>query len=258
MGLVAVYGWYAYAAWYNGQHGGHYTFNDLWPIWGMDPATRQLAWDVGRRILVFQVFDTSVWVLIGIAFTALVANFRKLPGQLILLNFFLLLGSVLYILFWFQALNNHDYYFINPMITLAVLLVSFLWMIKRHYPELLQARWSRWAMVALLAFNVAYTAQNMRMRYDTSGTMTAQDLWPIYHEAELAHWNGLNYWSLEPVGAYPAGFARLGDQAGRPGDLRGRPDDRRLLPVHGQPWVEQLWQPPERTRLDGHVRRERC
>ncbi|MBK6894947.1 MAG: hypothetical protein IPH00_17930 [Flavobacteriales bacterium] len=69
-------------------------------------------------------------------------------------------------------------------------------MLKQHYPELLQARWSRWAMVALLAFNVAYGAEHADARYDTSGTMTAQDLWPIYHEAELAHWNGLNYWSL--------------------------------------------------------------
>jgi hypothetical protein len=85
------------------------------------------------------------------------------------------------------------------MITLAVLLVSFLWMLRRNYPELLHARWSRWAMLVLLAFNVAYAAQNMRMRYDTSGTMTADDLWPIYHDAELAHWNGVNYWSLEPM-----------------------------------------------------------
>ncbi|MCB0778906.1 MAG: glycosyltransferase family 39 protein [Flavobacteriales bacterium] len=199
MSLVAVYVWYAYAAWYNGQHGGHYTFNDLWPIWGMDPTERLQAWDVGRRIVVFQVFDTSVWILIGVAFTALTTKVRRLPRQVIVLNALLLVGTVLYVLFWFHALDNHDYYFINPMVTLAVLLVSFLWMVKRSYPELLHARWSRWAIFTLLAFNVAYTAQNMQMRYDTSGTMTADDLWPIYHDAELAHWNALSYWSLENV-----------------------------------------------------------
>ena len=60
------------------------------------------------------------------------------------------------------------------MITLAVLLVSFLWMLRRNYPELLHARWSRWAMLVLLAFNVAYAAQNMLMRYDTSVTITGR------------------------------------------------------------------------------------
>ncbi|MBS1942369.1 MAG: glycosyltransferase family 39 protein [Bacteroidetes bacterium] len=198
-GLLAVYAWYVYAAWYNGVHGGKYTFNGLWPLWGMEPAEKLQAWNVGRRIVVFQVFDTSVWILIGVAFTALAANIRKLPEQLALLNAALLVGTVLYILFWFHALDNHDYYFINPMITLVALLVSSLWYVKHFSPGVFQARGARWAMFALLAYNTAYTAQNMRMRYDTSGTMTPKDLWPIYHDAELAHWNALSYWSLENV-----------------------------------------------------------
>ncbi|MEO7080649.1 MAG: glycosyltransferase family 39 protein, partial [Flavobacteriales bacterium] len=198
IGLLAVYAWYAYAAYYNDLHRGKYTFNDLWPIWSMSAAERSATWDFGRNILVFQIFDTSVWLFCGSALTALLANVRRLNAQVILLNLLLLIGTVLFTLFWFNAVNNHDYYFINPIITLIVLLVSFLWMLRKHYPELLEARWSRWAMVALLAFNVAYAAQNMQMRYDTSGTMTADDLWPIYHDAELAHWNGLSYWEVEP------------------------------------------------------------
>ncbi len=208
-GLAAVFAWYGYAAWYNDLHGGKYTFNGLWPIWEMSATERLQAWNVGRRIVVFQVFDTSVWALIGIAFTALAVNIRKLPGKVILLNALLLAGAVVYTLFWFHALDNHDYYFINPMVALAVLLVSFLWVINRNYPELLKARWSRWAMFTLLAFNVAYAAQNMQMRYDTSGTMAADDLWPIYHDAELAHWNGLSYWSLEPYTKIQQGLREL-------------------------------------------------
>lgn len=80
----------------------------------MGPKERLQAWDVGRRIVVFQVFDTSVWVLMGVAFTALAANVRKLPEQVILLNALLLAGTVLYILFWFHALDNHDHYFSTP------------------------------------------------------------------------------------------------------------------------------------------------
>lgn len=212
-GLLTVYAWYAYAAWYNGVHGGKYTFNGLWPLWGMEPADKLQAWNVGRRIVVFQVFDTSVWILIGVAFTALAANIRKLPGQLVLLNAALLVGTVLYILFWFHALDNHDYYFINPTITLVALLVSFLWMVQRNWPGLLKDRWSHWAMSALLAFNVAYAAQNMQMRYDTSGSMTADDLWPIYHDAELAHWNALSYWSLENVVHIQSALRALGIHA---------------------------------------------
>lgn len=198
-GLVAVYAWYAYAAAYNDRHGAKYTFNDLWPIWDMTPLAREWAWTVGSDIIVFQVFDTSVWLLMGVALVSLVADLRRVPWQVSLLLATLLLGSVLYLLCWFNALDNHDYYFINPMVTLAVLLAAFLWSLARHYPELLNARWSRWSMAALLLFNTAYTAQNMAMRYDTSGTMSARKLLPIYHEAELRYWNDLGFWGMDDL-----------------------------------------------------------
>lgn len=216
IGFLAVYAWYAYAAWYNGQHGGKYTFNNLWPIWDMDPAARREAWDIGRHIVVFQIFDTSVWALFAVALGALLVKVRALPKQVVVLNALLFVGTVMFVLFWFPALNNHDYYFINPTITLAVLLVSFLWVLKRNYPKIWNGRWARLAMAGLLAYNVAYTAQNLQMRYDTSGTMSAGELWPIYHEAELPHWNGLNYWSLEPVVHIQPALRALGIQ----------PDDR--------------------------------
>lgn len=198
-GLAGIFSWYIYAAHYNDLHGAKYTFNDLWPIWIMTPVAREWAWTIGSDIIVFQVFDTSIWILCGIAATALVVNARKVGWQVLFLNGALLAGSVLYTLFWFNALDNHDYYFINPMITLAALLVSFLWMLRRLYPDLLEARWSRWAMGVLLVFNVAYTAQNMRMRYDTSGALTSRKLWPLYHEEELRYWNGLTYWGMDDL-----------------------------------------------------------
>ncbi len=196
IGYAMVYAWYAYAAWYNGVHGAKYTFNDLWPIWIMTPEAMDWAWRTGCDIIVFQVFDTSVWVLLGTAFVSLVLNARQFPWRAWVLVLSLIVGSALYTILWFNALQDHDYYFINPMITLVVLLVAFLWWLGRQHPDILRARWAQAGMGVLLVLNVAYAAQNMQMRYDTSGRMTARSLWPIYHEAELAYWNGLDYWGM--------------------------------------------------------------
>ncbi|MBK9761554.1 MAG: glycosyltransferase family 39 protein [Flavobacteriales bacterium] len=161
-GFVAVYAWYAYAAIYNGMHGAKYTFNDLWPIWDMTEETRMWAWNVGCDIIVFQVFDTSVWMLMGVALAALAINIRQIHWQLILLNISLLVGTVLYTLFWFHALDNHDYYFINPMIALMALLVSFLWWLQQYHPDIFNARWSRVAIFLLLLYNVAFLLKTCR------------------------------------------------------------------------------------------------
>lgn len=202
LGFGAVFAWYAYAAHYNGLHGGKYTFNGLWPLWSMSPEEQARAWRVGSRIVVFQVFDTSAWILLGAAFVLLAAHVRQLPWQLTIAVALLVLGTLLYGLLWFHALDNHDYYFINPMVTLVVILVGGMWWLGKNRTDLLQSPWCRAAMVVLLAFNVGYTAQNLQMRYDTSGAMSRDTLWPIYHEAELQHWNGLGYWNN-------AGFVHL-------------------------------------------------
>ncbi len=196
IGFAAVYAWYAYAAWYNGVHGAKYTFNDLWPIWIMTPEAAEWAWRTGCDIIVFQVLDTSAWLLLGAAFGALLLNARQLPWRAWVLVLSLIIGTVLYTIFWFNALQDHDYYFINPMITLIGLLVAFLWWLGRWHSDILHSRWARGGMLVLLVFNVAYAAQNMQMRYDTSGHMTARTLWPIYHEAELTYWNNLDFWGM--------------------------------------------------------------
>ncbi len=200
LGICAVFAWYAYAASYNAHHGFKYTFNDLWPIWQGPHEEIVHAWQVARDIIVFQVFDTSVWILLGVALVALAVNIRRLSAQLVVLNGVLLLGSVAYVLCWFHALDGHDYYFINPMILLVVVLVSFFWWLDRDHADLLRARWSRWAMVALLLYNTAYAANNMRMRYDESGTMDPHDLLPTYHDAEFNFWIPLGWWGMKDLG----------------------------------------------------------
>jgi hypothetical protein len=103
---------------------------------------------------------------------------------------------VLYTILWFHALDSHDYYFINPMIALLVLWATFLWWLRRDHPDLFHARWLKVAFTALLLFNVAYAANNMRMRYTVFGPIDPERLLPIYHEHELPFWSATDYYGI--------------------------------------------------------------
>lgn len=219
-GYATVFAWYAYAAWYNGKHGAKYTFNDLWPLWGMFPEAIESAWRVGCDIIVFQVFDTSIWIFLGAAALFLAANPRSVGWRALVLVGLLIIGTVAYTLMWFNALQDHDYYFINPMITLVALSVVFLWWLCRVHPDIARSRWARATMLALLAFNTLYAAQNLRMRYDTTSRMTARDLWPIYHERELDYWNLSSSWGMEA----------LSDLRPKLMDLGIKPEDKVIYP----------------------------
>ncbi|MBK9761553.1 MAG: hypothetical protein IPO90_16695 [Flavobacteriales bacterium] len=52
------------------------------------------------------------------------------------------------------------------------------------------------------------------MRYDTSGTMTARKLWPIYHDSELGYWNNAGYWGMDDLVTIEPRLRALGIRKG--------------------------------------------
>ncbi|MCB9168726.1 MAG: glycosyltransferase family 39 protein [Flavobacteriales bacterium] len=196
LAVLAILSWYIYAEWYNDLHNGRYTFNNIWPLWEMTPAEVERAWTWARQVLVFQVFDTSVWVALGLAVIVLVMNSGQLPLPVILLNVLLVVGVMLYTVLWFHALDRHDYYFINPMIALLVPWATLLWWLHNYRPRWSRSPFLKGAFVALLVFNGAYAANNMRMRYTVDKPLDKEKLLPIYHEHEFPVWDLAQYWTL--------------------------------------------------------------
>ncbi|MBK9626746.1 MAG: glycosyltransferase family 39 protein [Flavobacteriales bacterium] len=77
--LAGIAAWYIHAEQFNTDHAGRYTFNNLWPIWEMSPDEIDRAVTFAKRILLFQIFDTSVLLLIGLAIILLIVHVRELP-----------------------------------------------------------------------------------------------------------------------------------------------------------------------------------
>lgn len=194
--VASILAWYVYADGYNDLHNGRYTFNSVWPLWDMTEEEIDRAWTFGKRILVFQVFDTSVWLALLLAFTVLAVNVRSVPWPVTVLNLTLLIGVVIYTILWFHALEGHDYYFINPMIALLVLWVSFLWWLRTHRMDLFRAQWIKVLFLVLLCYNGAYAANNMRMRYTVFEGVDPDRVLPTYHEHELPLWSADDYYHL--------------------------------------------------------------
>lgn len=222
LGLVAA--WYIHAEQYNQLHGGRYTFNGVWPLWRMLPHEVERALWFARNILVFQMLDTSAWMLAaGALLLALLAP-KRWPWPLLLFNGLLLIGLGLYTVLWFNALDRHDYYFINPLIVPLALMVSAAWVMHRHWPRLMRSRWAIGAFLALVAYNIAYARNSLMMRTNPAG-MAREDLWPLYHEEEPLFWSAERWGALEPL----LGMRAALDSAGIPKDaLIGVPEDNSI------------------------------
>ncbi|MEO8590302.1 MAG: glycosyltransferase family 39 protein [Flavobacteriales bacterium] len=197
LGAIAlVLAWYVYAAQYNAIHNAPYTPNSLWPIWKMTAEEFDRATTFGRNILVFELFDLPVWAIF-IAFLAVFfIGLRRSPIQVVLLNAALLIGAFLYLLGWFQALNNHDYYFINPMIMLVVLSLSGLWYLSQYHTRFFADPWTKGVAMVVLLYATAFAAFDAQLRFRNGGSLAGHTSFTLVHAPQLDHWEEEQYWSM--------------------------------------------------------------
>ncbi|MBK8497231.1 MAG: glycosyltransferase family 39 protein [Flavobacteriales bacterium] len=192
--ITMVLSWYVYAAKYNAVHNAPYTPNSLWPIWKMTAEEFDRATTFGKEILVFELFGLPVWTTFIVLASACFIGFRKAPIQVALLNGALLFGTFLYLMGWFQALNNHDYYFINPMIMLVAISVSGLWYLRQYQMDWLVNPWTKGIALAVLIHSTMFAASDAQLRFRNGKPLAEKDSIPLVGGQRLAYWKESQYW----------------------------------------------------------------
>lgn len=163
--FIGVISWYAYAKHFNDLHNGKYTFNDIWPIWRMTKEQIDKVYDFVTKIMMYQMFHNSVFYLCIASFTIMALVLKKLNKLYFMLMLLFLLGSALYLILWFNALDAHDYYLINLLIAPAFILLVMLQFTKEHHEQIFLSKKNKILFSLLLILNVAYCSANLKMRY---------------------------------------------------------------------------------------------
>ncbi len=187
--LLAIASWYIYAEYYNKIHGGKYTFNSLWPLWGLDDTQYHNAIKFFLDITIHQFFHKLILVvLVVLSLTAFIITFTK-SKRIFTLLFLIFLGYTLYIIFWFGALENHDYYFINlftlPLIILAINIHYLLKFLQNKKLILVSAGVSFF----LFVLGTVYTASSIRLRYAEKLTVGKSLSTFFFDRNQLLFWN---------------------------------------------------------------------
>lgn len=161
--LFGILSWYFYASYFNSIHGGKYTFNSAWPIWSLTKEhIIQLAKDFWDWTAVFTM-PMAYWyllpflLLVGIVLTYRISVFYRLVYLLTLV------GVAGYFAMWYQAIDQHDYYFVNGFAILIILPMVF------FSAKLKLGKWSSNATkiigVGVLLYGLIYTRQNIELRH---------------------------------------------------------------------------------------------
>jgi hypothetical protein len=163
--------WIIYVTKFTEKYLGAYTFNNVWPIWKMNiTEISKVLYDFWF-IMSKQIFAVYT-LLLSIAFIItlrILSAFDKVDKQIRFANFTIGFGTIIYILFWFNAFGNHDYYMIDIMLFFIVTFISFFYILKKYAYRVFKSLIIKFIFGVFLFYNVVYCAVNMDIRYFYDG-----------------------------------------------------------------------------------------
>ncbi|MBP9152048.1 MAG: glycosyltransferase family 39 protein [Flavobacteriales bacterium] len=161
--FIGILSWYAYASHFDYVHVGKYTFNHPWPIWELSQEQiTKVATDFWSWTSVFTM-PRLYWYLLPILLLGWIFLLHRLSVIVRIVCLFTLAGTLGYFSLWFQAIDQHDYYFANSFVLLAVLPLPYLTAGINLRPWVSNA--IKACAVLLLIYGLIYTRQNIELRH---------------------------------------------------------------------------------------------
>lgn len=183
--IILLFAWYLYARHYNTIHNGGNFLIGVMPIWNMDGEQIRLTLDAIREHIKWDYFRLETLVFLAAAWLILLVFYpknRRLINQLLL---FLSAGFVSFIILFFEALKDHDYYVINLYILFPVVLLGLFFLLKDNLPKIYCSILLRVLLVAFLFHNIDFTRRRISGRYSPDSFMNREYATRLHYYREI-------------------------------------------------------------------------
>jgi hypothetical protein len=191
--VLAVVAWEKYAIYYNDKHFNSIFLTQILPIW---TSTTDERWTIFRalfNVLLPQYFNMPCLVGIMILFLILLLFQKKVNRFLLLLSISVFAGSVIYILLWFRLFNVHDYYLINPLVFIPLILITFLSFLKKEFPAVFNSIKIKIVASVVVIFSVYYCAVHTQIKYHSSYSLAKYSFLLTKEEIGFSDWYNFDY-----------------------------------------------------------------
>lgn len=175
LGFVFMFGtiflWYLFSHHYNKQHhaftedGTPYFSAQTFPIWNLSKRDIIDILKEIKNIWIGDYYHSSVLFLIGILIIFFVTFYKKTNSVIRSMSIFLFVGVFLFVILWFYAFGQHDYYIINLLILPVFLLILFVQYISQKENSLFTTFLLKGTFVVFILYNIHYAKEKLSDRY---------------------------------------------------------------------------------------------
>jgi hypothetical protein len=179
--FMIVAGWIIYAKWYNNFHATSQFSTYTFPLWKTAPE------DIGlilHKMKVLWLTDYYLpFTLYSILACALfiIIYYKRADRILGIASVFLLVGLIVYSILWFQALGDHDYFYIGFYTLPVFIFINFFVVLGSFNMKVIYRRLIQVVVLAFLVVNVSHAKQRLEIRYNSwmNDYPEMQDLYKI-------------------------------------------------------------------------------
>ncbi len=178
--------WINYVRTYNFNFNSGIFLVGILPIWDLTreqiishfvSINEHIKWDYIKK-------ETAIAIVLIFALS--LAFFRKIPKYLLFLLISLSIGLFLFINLFFQPLQGHDYYVINMLILIPVVLLTFFILLRDNYSKIYSSLIFRILLIVFFVRNVQFAETRIKERYHPDHWMNYQytNHFKVYSEIE--------------------------------------------------------------------------
>jgi dolichyl-phosphate-mannose-protein mannosyltransferase len=195
--------WYKFAMIYNRDHSGGIFLTGILPIWDFPHDRVVYVWNAFRHKTIYLYYNKWMLHFIIICFGICLLFYKKTNRFLLLVNIFMAIGVLLFLILWYDVIDVHDYYLTNLLIFTVITLFNFFILCKNA--RVLQSKIFTVFFLVFLIYNIFYAAACNSIRYFSPSENSIYS-WVLkkewMDEMRWNHWNYIShlkaYESIEP------------------------------------------------------------
>ena len=165
-GLIIA--WYTYVIRFNQEHSVYYFGTRPMPIWALERDQVTAVWEGIRNTWKKEYFHPFILNILPLVLVVALLWMRDNALRIAL--GLVALGSLAFILLWFEALKDHDYYVISLYLLPSLAFMGALLVLKDRFPAWFHNIWLKIAIIPLVIVLINHASLKMEGRYHGWGS----------------------------------------------------------------------------------------
>ncbi|PCI93666.1 MAG: hypothetical protein COB15_15925 [Flavobacteriales bacterium] len=157
--------WISYVVYYNHSSGNNYFTTTIRPIWNLSDDSIANVWDSISNYWYTKYYFQSTFHLLFFVLLIGLLMVKRIFIKLLLPACFLFLGSLCFIVLFYEMFKDHDYYFITVLPAIIMVVLACFQGIYSKYPKLIKHFLIKFVFLAICVLSINYSQVKLSGRY---------------------------------------------------------------------------------------------